>query len=309
MLFSYDYLSSKKYVLQVLTNIRNAYFILFLWFIFEFLINNFIDARVLRDVILSLFGAEESFKVQYPISRYGDFVGVSALFSEQSYISIVMVLYVIEMIMGIKNNKEAIIHFLSILACILSGSSTGIFLLPIGLFICYREFVPNSNKIKHDELLRFSMILFLGLCVLITFVANIDNILAVIDVNVDKLGVYISGEAGGDANSKSAATRTLGNLIALNAFMESPLLGVGLGTTRGYGVIVGALANFGVIGIVAILYFIKVIFNISLKNKKMVLCIAVGYLSIVLSVWYIYMPALIPFYAAFNRDIVHYSRQ
>lgn len=95
----------------------------------------------------------------------------------------------------------------------------------------------------------------------------------------------------------------------MNAFRQSPILGVGIGTTRGYGILSGLLANFGVLGVAALLYFVHKVVSFCLKGKWILFIILMVYISIILSVWYVYMPALIPVYLAFSKQAPIYARE
>ncbi len=307
LLCSNKYFNNKIYVMKLLENVKIFFLVFFIWCFVEFIINNVLGAHALRDCTLALLGNFDPEAVQYPKSRYGDFIGVTGLFSEQSYISVIIVLYAIEMVLGIKTSKDRMIHFMSMIACILSGSTTGIYMLLLGVYITYREFVPHSKKITRKDVLRFSMVCMLLLVGGLYVVTNIESFVDVINTNVSKLGAYVSGEYSTDGNSRSAATRTLGNLIAFNAFLETPLFGVGIGTTRGYGIIVGMLACFGIFGILTYAFFLYKVFDISLRNKLKVFLIVILYFSIILSVWYVYMFALVPLWLTFNKNINHYK--
>jgi hypothetical protein len=82
-----------------------------------------------------------------------------------------------------------------------------------------------------------------------------------------------------------------------------PLLGVGVGTTRGYGIIIGVLVTFGICGIAAYLNFWNSALKFTLKDRLPLLLIVLAYSSSVLSVWYVYYFAFIPVFAVFSRNV------
>ena len=125
------------------------------------------------------------------------------------------------------------------------------------------------------------------------------------------LAAFYGGSTGSSisATFASGAIRNYGNSVALQAFQKSPILGVGIGTTRGYGIWTGLLATFGISGIAAFLYFIDKVVDFKLKGKITLFIIICVYFSIVLSVWYAYMPALIPIYLVFSKHTGQYAKE
>ena len=127
---------------------------------------------------------------------------------------------------------------------------------------------------------------------------------------ISKMSAFIHGGKF-DVSQKalnSASIRNFANFIAIRAFLKSPILGVGLGTTRGYGVIPGMLVNFGILGLITYILFLKRVFHFTLKNKKILLVIILIYLGSILSVWYSYYFAFIPLYACFSKEITDVPR-
>ena len=232
--------------MKVLFAIRKMFYIMFfLWFI-EFLFNNLISNQMWRDLIYKVFGSVEG-KTFNGVKRYG-FYGFSGFFSEQSYISVMLIFYVIEYVLGISSKTDYLLHLCSIVLLILNSSTTGIILLPFGV---YTLFVDRKRRIKKKTIYRLFVSIFIGIIVFIIFTKAFPSIYnKIIELTTTKLRSYFNNNTTNNTASVSAKTRSFGNKIAWDAFFKSPILGVGIGTTRGYGVWSGAFACFGLAGIV-----------------------------------------------------------
>lgn len=302
LFFSYKYISDKEKINELLTFIISSFHIFFIFGIIELLINNFISPTIFRETVYSIFGVADEAKTFITQARFG-FYGFSALFTEQSYISVMFMYYIIRYISGFKSHKDVYFHIISMLILIANGTSTGLYLLPFAIYIYFKESLPsrfrNKNHILYFWLLT---IICVGFGILLIF-NNLDLVDEAITLSMDKLNSYLyGGQFNPGSNLASGAIRSYGNQIAYNAFESSPLFGVGIGTTRGYGIIPGFLANFGIIGALSYIYFIKHSFNIEIhRNNFILLLIIIAYFTIILSVWYIYYPALIPVYCAFSK--------
>lgn len=173
--------------------------------------------------------------------------------------------------------------------------------MPMAIFIFIRDCLL-SEKMTFDKLLKYLLIIIMaGMTIYITL-TNPVYLGEFFDQTLLKVTALFNGGLSSNPVIASGATRNFANNIAMQAFWESPLLGVGVGTTRGYGICAGLLANFGILGIVALVAFLNSIVGFSIKNRKILLIVLLIYFSIVLTVWYVYMLAFIPIYLIFSEN-------
>lgn len=285
----------------ILDKIRVAYNVLFIAALVEFLLNNFVSDSLVRDFTISLMGSLDTAKTYYPENRFG-YYGICLLFSEQSYVSVLIVYYAIVFKKHINNLKDMCFFILSIAVLFMSGCSTGIVMIPLAIVVFLRECMMHKQK-SYIKLLEWSftaIVIFAGVYIVIS---NPIFFTEFLDSTLLKIGALIQeGSFTNNAVLASGATRNYANNIAWEAFLRSLVLGVGLGSTRGYGIWIAFAANFGILGMVVFVAYVNCIFRFGLKNKIIIAAIVIMYLSIVLSVWYIYMLAFIPLYLCLQKD-------
>lgn len=294
-------LQNKETALSILATIRKAFHVLFVFAVFEFLINNFISPETLRNIVISIVGSLDETKTFYPENRFG-YYGITLLFSEQSYISILLIYYAIVWKLRINNKKEIFFYILSISVLIMSGCSTGIVMLPFALIVFLRECMYKRQKglIKFLEWGFVLLVIIFGGYIVATHPIYISEYL---DSTILKIGALLQGgQYTNNAVLASGATRNYANNLAIEAFLKSPLFGVGVGGTRAYGIWAAFAATFGIVGMVAYVFFLNNIFHFGAKGKIGLIVILAGYLSIVLSVWYLYILAFIPVYLSLQKD-------
>lgn len=285
----------------ILDKVRQAYNILFVVALVEFLTNNLISPTLIKDFAISLMGSMDAAKTYYPENRFG-YYGISLLFSEQSYVSILIIYYAIVWKKHINNLKEMLFYLLSIAVLFMSGCSTGIVMLPIALILFVRECMKHKQK-NYIKLLEWTFVVVIIIAGVYIVISNPIFFTEFLDSTLLKIGALIQGGTYTDnAVLASGATRNYANNIAWKAFLDSPLLGVGLGGTRGYGIWIAFAANFGILGMLAFIMYLNSIFHFSLKNKVIMFALVVMYFSIILSVWYIYMIAFVPVYLCMQKD-------
>lgn len=302
-------LSDREMVGQLFDNIRKAFYIYMIAAVIEFILNNTISPRYMRDFVYSITGEIDAVKTFYPQNRFG-YCGISVLYSEQSYIGLMMIYYVIVWIQGIRSNRELFWYILSMIVVLMSGCSTGVMVIPFAAIVFAREIIRSGKKTSRN-LRFFEMMILLGVLVgaILLVLSNPTVFLEMMDQTIAKMNAAFRGMSSSNRVYKSGAVRNYGNSFAMNAFRQSPILGVGIGTTRGYGILSGLLANFGVLGVAALLYFVHKVVSFCLKGKWILFIILMVYISIILSVWYVYMPALIPVYLAFSKQAPIYARE
>ena len=297
-----DYLSDNQRINELLDNIKKIFHIFFVFASIEFIVNNFISPTVIRNFTLTLVGTMDKSKTFYPENRMG-YYGVTGLFSEQSYISVLLIYYSIIWKTRIRDTKELIYYSLSTIVLLMSGCSTGIMLIPLALFIFIKECIRKNSNTKLKIIETFFTIFIVSVSLYLVLF-NSKYFTESIDQTLVKFNAFVKGgNYYSDNISASGATRNYANNIALNAFFKSPIFGVGIGGTRGYGVIVGLLATFGIAGILAFYNFLNSVFRLTLKKNVILFIILLIYLSSVLSVWYSYYIAFIPIYVLFSKDL------
>lgn len=262
----------------------------------EWFSNNFVSPTLWRNMVFQVFGVEKINTVYYQTNRFG-FWGFSGFYSEQSYISIMFIFYAIYYIKKELLGKEWIVLIWSSILLVLNGSTTGLALLPFVVIIFVKNVFKSSTQKKVFSRVFLSIVVILGVSL---FTILQDNLVrSIINTTLLKISAYFSGGFFTNTTQTSAAIRQYGNTIAYNAFINSPILGVGIGTTRGYGILTGALACMGITGIIAYVLFIKESFKFNFSREINLLCIiTLLYFSMILSVWYLYYPTVIPLYAA-----------
>lgn len=294
-------LQDRSIVKSILDTIRKAFHVLFLVAFIEFVFNNFVSPELLRNVAISLVGTLDEAKTYYPENRFG-YYGITLLFSEQSYVAILIMYYAIVWKLRINNKKEFVFYILSIGVLIMSGCSTGIVMLPLALVVFLRECIKRHQK-GLIRLLEWSfavLILAFGIYIIVT---NPLYFAEYLDSTILKIGALLQGgQYTNNAVLASGATRNYANGLAIEAFLSSPLFGVGVGGTRGYGIWAAFAATFGIVGMVAFVVYINNVFQFSLKGKVLLSIILAAYFSIILSVWYLYMLAFIPIYLCLQKE-------
>lgn len=157
--------------------------------------------------------------------------------------------------------------------------------------------VGNLSKTIKSELVNNEKYIFKGYLI----VANPIYFAEYLNSTIMKVGALLNGGTyTNNAVLASGATRNYANGIAMNAFLQSPFLGVGIGGTRGYGVFSGLLATFGLLGIGAFVGYLNSIIGMTIRKKIALALLLFVYLSVAFSVWYVYMLAFIPLYLVFQ---------
>lgn len=301
VLFSLEYIKNNGD--DILDFVKMSFYVFFVIWTIEFILNNIVSAELVRDIVYKFFGGATDEKTYYPQLRNG-FYGFVGLFSEQSYIGIMIVYYSISYIKGIRTKKEFVWFLYSIIILLINGSTTGIMLVPFAAVVLVMHYFANK-RIKKQQAVRmlFSLAALIGVIVLI-IVSQQELFQALITATKTKITAYLVGGSGySTSDQRSAAIRILANRIALSALKKCPLFGVGIGTSRGYGILVGTLLCNGIIGMVAYFYFIKESFCLKVKNTNIILLLIVlMYSYMLLMPWFVYYACFIPLYLCFQPN-------
>lgn len=301
VLFSQDYIKKKGD--DILDFIKRTFYVFFVIWTIEFMLNNIVSAELVRDIVYKFFGGATDEKTYYPQLRNG-FYGFVGLFSEQSYIGIMIVYYSISYIKGIRTKKEFAWFFYSIIILLINGSTTGIMLLPFATIVLIMQYLAKK-RITRRQVIRnlFTLVVLIGV-VGVIIVLQQELFQTLFTATKTKIMAYLVGGSGySTSEQRSAAIRSLANQIALSAFKTCPLFGVGIGTSRGYGILVGTLLCNGIIGMFAYFYFIKKAFCLKIKQSNVILLLIVlMYSYMLLFPWFVYYACFIPLYLCFQPN-------
>lgn len=296
---SQDYLISKEKVITLINYMKKSYMIYFIILLLEILISNIFNNNYFRDTILFIFGVQDYGEgISDYIFRNG-IIGGAAFFPETSYISIILIYYLLILKQGLISNLEILMYYISILLLLLSGSSTGIMLLPLAIIISLKEIINKRKEYIHGLILLF----YIG--VIINFMYIYSDIFYLLkDVLISKINSYLSGEKLNDVVVYSGLARSFGNEQAYKIFMEEPLWGIGLGSIWAYGIIPSALASMGIIPLLAYGVYIKYNMYISIYRKNiLLLIILLLYCTSIYQFNYLFTPFAFALFILFNINL------
>ncbi len=303
---SYGELRNREKTHELMGFIQKCFFIFFIIVTLEFILNNLFNARNVRDLVLDIMGVVDRSKIYYPQSRFG-FYNFDGLYSEQSYISMMLVYYGIVYINGLTTAKERLFFVWSILVLVMSTSTTGYYYFILVILVILHMILPNRVKTMSTKARR-RLLVFLSLFIIVSASAMLTNAEALNRVYSSlalKLSAFIYGSAPtSNTVINSGAIRNYANRIALQAFLNKPLLGVGIGTTRAYGIWAGMLPCFGILGVIAYFAFCNSIFRFSFKNKISLAISIIVLFYVILSVNFLYSMAMVPFLMLLSRNYV-----
>lgn len=301
---SYEYVYNKNYILNIINAIKRTSNIFFIFLIFEAIVDNFISTDLIRDIINYLFGITDKTYISAAF-RYGIYNSYG-LFVEPSYVGvIILVYYSIVYLVGFKSNKDICFFVISFVVIFLSGASTGVALVPFGILVIIKRLFKLR---KRNMLYVFAIFIVFLICGVI-FENVINNNIGFLKMAIEyaniKMFTYINGDISG---SGSGYARSFGNKICYEVLKINPIFGVGLGTTRGFGLIPSAVANLGIAGMISYIYFFKCNFNLTInKSNRVLLIINLIYLTSMISIWYLYMPAIIGLFIYLNTSLYRSS--
>lgn len=288
-----------KYYVTKMRNILIKTFHIMCWIIIaEFVISNLTSGTIARKTINYMFGYINADKT-YMIApkRYGFYCAYGFL-AEPSYMAIFLVygtLLISKKKIEIKELKYCI---LSVICLLTSGSTAAYMVIPyiIGIAL-YKNIISKSSRAGKIEFGIICCIVIL--CILYYGLFSFDFSSAG-DGILDKIINYITG---GNSNINSGYTRSHGNARCYSVLRYNPLFGVGLGTTRGYGLLPGMVACLGIVGSLSLGYFYIEMFNVEVKKNKVVLLILIAYCTSFFSVWYIYSAVMIGLFLGLNKNL------
>jgi hypothetical protein len=129
-----------------------------------------------------------------------------------------------------------------------------------------------------------------------------DNILKRV---FEKVYSYITLTKSANASIVSGYIRRFGNQVCYDVLKTNPLFGVGIGTTRGYGLIPSMLATFGVVGSLALVNFYRVFINIKINKQNIIsFIILIALLTAFFSSSHIYSFIIIAILISYNKKLM-----
>lgn len=264
--------------------------------VLEFGLNNFVAPFIFRKIVFLTFGIRDSATTYDGAMRYGRY-GFSLLFTEQSYIIILLAYYAIQIVRKNTSNRNLLWIILSIVTLLLNGSTTGLMLVPLGfitlLYLVYKK--PKKNFLVYV----MGLVLLMSIGSLVVIMSERDS--SLLSVTLGRISALIEGGRYSNVLDTSSAIRNFGNAVALEAWTKSPIFGLGLGTTRAYGLLVSGLVSFGVLGLLSYFIFMKIAFRCTVETfgRFCLLITVLAYLIFGLNISYTYSPALVAFILPF----------
>lgn len=306
---SIEYFYNKKYVNALIKNIKKYFNILFIIIIIEFVIDNVVKVNLARDFINYVFGIVDSTYTIAPM-RFGVYAAYG-LFVEPSNVGAIMIVYYsIIYCIGFSDKIDIIYFALSFIIDIVSMSSTAFLVIPFGIFVGIKHYIKGNKSNENEKYNRyyrkkifFKIGIMLILLPIIMFIlgsilnSNNKKINTIVEQTKFKISAYVNN----DRRDGSAFSRGYGNNLAYEIVRSNPIFGVGLNTTRAFGLIPGVLECIGILGVIAYIIFIKYHLNLKVDKSNIVLLIIIlSYLTSTFSIWHIYNPVIIVIFICFN---------
>lgn len=292
---SVRFLYDETYVVRLIRNIMKFYKIFIVSMITEFFFNNLVSPTLIRTCVRAVTGIA-SYGYDAPQKRFGMY-GILQLFNESSYFCLFIVLYLLLLVKGVTKQFNEKWICLSIIALLLSGATSAWIVIPIAILAIIKDVLKSSTKSGLINVLIMCAIFCIMAIVL--FAVNNEYLSLVISGMANKVFTYLTGSY--DSLAVSGSIRHMGNQYAYDAFSKSVLFGWGIGTMRSYGLLPSALGCFGVVGLLLIIKYLKEHCNLGINRKNIIaMIILVAYSSSILSVGYLYDPAIVLISFPFN---------
>ena len=303
-----EYFYSEKYVNKTIKFYLNTIKIFFLMIILEAILVNVFNMDNLRKIIMIIFGAIDNSKIySYSTVRFLGLKSAFGFYSEPSYVSgPLLVFYLINYMKGHASKKNILWFFISFIIAILSGSTNSIVAVFLGIIALVKILLKDKKVNVNKRILTLSA-LFILVLIAITYLYfnNADIWDKGLYKIYEKLNAYLTFTKTENLSTISGYIRKYGNSVCYNVLKTNPLFGVGLGTTRGYGLISSMLASFGIIGSICIINFYRLAFNIKINRKNIIPFIfLVAVLTGFYSSSHIYSFVLVPIFISFNCTIL-----
>lgn len=224
---------------QLILILKKLFRIIFVGLIFEWIVVNIFGMQNIRSIDKTVF-ALTSMNMTQNWSTWGSY-SVAFCFTERSEVSIVLLYYLLFIKQKEVSNTDAFWLLVSFVAIYCTGSSTAL-IIAIGciLLIAINAVVINLNVKK---ILLSILLIVVALAIYFKYGEMLFG----------KISSFASDDSG--INFGSAYTRNLTIKYGMQAFSESPLFGVGIGTIYSNGMLVQTISNIGILGVVSTFIF------------------------------------------------------
>lgn len=306
MILCKEYFYEAEYVDRTIDFIIKSLKIFFIGIMLEYIIINIFSGVNFREYIIPLFTSSEGSKIYtFSTARFFGLKSAFLFYSEPSYVSgPLLVFYLINYVRGNVSNKTLIWFLISFFVAIASGSTNCIIMIFLGIFTISKMVLKNKGIKNKDRVMKIFLLVMAFLFIFIFLVTNYSSIEKYFNKVYEKLLAYITLTQTRNSSTISGYIRRYGNQVCYSVLKTNPIIGVGLGTTRGYGFIPSMLATFGIVGSIFLLNFYKNVLNIKITKNNFILFIAVvGILTAFYSSSHMYSFILIPILISFNKLI------
>lgn len=252
----------------------------------------FIVFLIIQSILVNIIGVNQHdatafirivFSLQEGVAEYSAFgiKSCQAWLQEPSAIIMIMPLFCYVYRRSTLTWKEFILLVLGVLVCFLSTSTTGIVISLVFFFLIFMKTILSKTYTTFVYRLLFG---FLIISVLIVCALNFQSVF-------EKVIDFISLKT----NYNSAGFRSRSLVLAVQAFVQSPILGIGIGTVYCHGMVIQVLANIGILGFcLSILFFLRSM-KLQIKKKSLFLaCVSLVIFCFSGLVQYFTSPYMIP---------------
>lgn len=241
-LFNFELIKKPVLLLKVKKLVNFIIILLFFVIYLEFVVANFINYEYLNFIPKII-----AFDDNVNWTGFFNFYVVHGWLSEPSSIIVTFPFFFLLAENGLFNLKNFLLFVFGFIAVAMTGSTTGILMVLISFLYAYFKILQKGSKVE----VSISTILILAFGITSIFIFK-DQLIKVLSF----LGI---GEKAGEYGSSTFRSESI--VLALNSFIKTPMLGVGIGTVYCHSMVFQVLANIGLLGTFLALYFYKLMFK------------------------------------------------
>lgn len=295
----YSLLRDQEYMLQLREQVIKSFYIFFIFMLVEFLYSNLFSPDACRQLINEFCGVvNQGSTYMTGMKRFGFYVAYG-LYSEPSYVYSILIYYLLILKRGFRSGGECIWYLLSFVALAVTGSALCYSVILIGAAVAIYQifFKQTKREIKVGVISVLLLVAVVGIVV----VMNSQGLSDSRDSIINKLHDYLSNTK----SNNSGYLRNAGNALCYNVLKYNPLFGVGIGTTRGFGILPGTLATLGIVGTALLARYYKVMFNLNIKENKLQMIILLVFFTTIYTTWHGYSPVIIAVLMSMNNFYIN----
>lgn len=307
LLICSNYFRDKEYVERIIEFLEKSCMAFFCLILLETVMVNIFNFDNYRTIMMTIFGVDESAKI-YSFSTVR-FLGLNSAFgfySEPSYVSgPLLVFYLVNYINEATSFKKLVWFFISFLVAILSGSTNCILILCFGVVVLIKMILINKEISLTKRVWTSGLIGTFAISFMIVIISNnLDLWLLLLGNISEKLEAYISLTSTSNSSTISGYIRSYGNSVCYEVLITNPIFGVGLGTTRGFGMIPSVLASYGILGsIILVIYYKNLLYLRICKQNVILFVVLMLMLTSLFNIWQTYSAFVIALLICFNRTL------